>query len=265
MPSPFPGLDPYIELQDRWHSFHTSFIVACSDALNDRLPPGYYATVEERVLLDAGDPEDLSSRQILHRLGPDAAVVLESAAGLASVGPSSGAATLSPHVLPQEIVAIDQPTQKFLEIHGLPERKLITTIELLSPSNKKSGDDRSAFLAKRVDLLRHGVNVVDLDLLLAGKRLPLRVPLPTGDYHAFVTRAYVYKDCEVYSWSMRDPLPTIAIPLRTDEPDVLLPLQPAFNWVYDRSRYSQMLHYDEGKLSRLSATDREWALALLLK
>jgi hypothetical protein len=64
---------------------------------------------------------------------------------------------------------------------------------------------------------------------------------------------------------MRDPLPTIAIPLRTDEPDVLLPLQPTFNWVYDRSRYSQMLHYDEGKLSRLSATDREWALAMLSK
>jgi hypothetical protein len=263
MPSPFPGLDPFIEAQDRWHSFHTAFIAASAESLNDRLPGNYYATVEERVLLDASDPHDPSLRKIFHRLGPDAAIQQSESRHPAVADPDGEVATLSPRTIPQSIVTLDQPTQKLVEIRGQPNHELVTTIELLSPSNKRAGDDRTAYLAKRVDLLRHGVNIVDLDLLLNGQRLPLLEPLPDGDFHAFVTRALQHHDCLVYSWSVRDVLPTISIPLKDDERDVTLNLQSVFQRVYDRNRYPLQIRYDQPIPSALSEQDRQWVAALI--
>ena len=265
MPSPFPGLDPFIEVQDRWHSFHAAFIVACSNVLNRHLPPGFYATIEERVMVDATDRNDLSQRRILHRFGPDAAVVRKESFG-GSTQRESSVATMTPRTLPQEVITFDQPTQKLVEIRGLPTRQLITTIELLSPSNKQSGQDRAAYLAKRADLLHNSVNLVDLDLLREGQRLPLLADLPGGDYHAFVTRHEFYSQCEVYSWTVREPLPTIAVPLKTEQLDVPLALQAAFDEVYENGRYSEMLMYEDASLlAKMPPTDREWAAALLPK
>src|SRR5688500_6637623 len=45
MPSPFPGMDPYIESWI-WGSFHTNVIVAICDQLNPRLPKRYIASTE---------------------------------------------------------------------------------------------------------------------------------------------------------------------------------------------------------------------------
>jgi hypothetical protein len=274
MPSPFPGFDPFIEAQDRWHSFHTAFIAVCCESLNERLPENYYATVEERVLLDASDPQEPEARKIFHRVGPDAAIQRSSTefddAGSASAESTHSIntgqaeiATLAPRTLPQSVVTLDQPTQKLIEVRGLPNHELVTTIELLSPSNKRAGDDRTAYLAKRVDLLRHGVNTVDIDVLLNGQRLPLLVPLPTGDFHAFVTRAVSNRDCLVYSWSVRDTLPTILIPLKENAAEVSLNLQAIFTRVYDRNRYPIQLRYDRPIPSALSQADREWVAALL--
>src|SRR5687767_11093923 len=65
MPSPFPGMDPYIESWI-WGSFHTNLIVAICDQLNPRLPKRYIAATElyvwrfdnsevERLLLGGPD------------------------------------------------------------------------------------------------------------------------------------------------------------------------------------------------------------------
>lgn len=52
MPSPFPGMDPYLEGPTYWSGFHTRFIVAIGDAIAEQLPPGYYAEVELHVWLE---------------------------------------------------------------------------------------------------------------------------------------------------------------------------------------------------------------------
>ena len=261
MPSPFPGMDPYIESQQRFHTFHTAFIAACAEAINDHLQPPYFAAVDERVLVDV---DDSGGRPVAHRLGPDVAVVAEGeAAGFPPTAePRGGTATITPVMLPQAVVTLDQPTQKLIEIRGLPEQRLVTTVELLSPSNKKSGPDRDAFLLKRADLLRHGVNVVDLDLLLTGRRVPLLAPLPAGDYFALVTREQAADRCEVYGWSIRDRLPTVLIPLGPDAADVPLDLAAAFARVYRRYHYDRMLYYRGPVAGPLSDADRAWAAEL---
>lgn len=264
MPSPFPGVDPFIEAQDRWHSFHTAYIAVCAELLNEHLPSDYYATVEERVLLEEADPRFADEAGALHRFGPDASIQHSAFSKVQSAAEQGAVATAEPRVILQDVVSFDQPTQKFIEIRGMPARDLVTTVELLSPTNKGTGSDRTAYLAKRNDMLRHGVNTVDLDFLLAGQRLPLLAPIPAGDFHAFVTQAASATQCEVYSWTVREASPTIRIPLK-EKRKVALDLQAAFVRVWDRHRYSMQITYEQPIPSQLAKPDREWVAQLLPK
>lgn len=51
MPSPFPGMDPYLESPKHWSDFHYRFIAHWCEILNEHLPRRYAARVEERVRL----------------------------------------------------------------------------------------------------------------------------------------------------------------------------------------------------------------------
>ncbi len=109
--------------------------------------------------------------------------------------------------------------ERWIEIIHRPERSLVAVLELLSPANKEE-PGRSDYLAKRNALLRHPVHLVELDLLIGGQRLPLEQNLPPGDYYALVSRGNRRPECQVYHWTMRQPLPAIPIPLLPSDPDV---------------------------------------------
>ncbi len=51
MPSPFPGMDPYLEAH--WRDVHSRPIIYSCDQLQSRLPSDLRARVEERVLIDS--------------------------------------------------------------------------------------------------------------------------------------------------------------------------------------------------------------------
>lgn len=53
MPSPFPGMDPYIEASGRWAGFHRAFVAECARQLNQILPRDYVARLEVRPQTDA--------------------------------------------------------------------------------------------------------------------------------------------------------------------------------------------------------------------
>src|SRR5438094_891369 len=65
MPSPFPGMDPYLEDPAVFPDLHDSLITYARDALNAQLPPPYYAGSAARVWVD------LSHRHV----GPDVGVL----------------------------------------------------------------------------------------------------------------------------------------------------------------------------------------------
>ena len=255
MPGPFPGMDPYIEAQNRWPDFHHGLITHCQAALNSRLPDDYVATINERVqTIELADPEP---RVAL----PDVSVVRDSTSPRGTSPSGSGGAavaTLEPTTLPQSVQWLDEPTQGYIEIFHLPDYRLVTGIKVLSPSNKVN-PGRVAYLAKRRDLLHHGVNLVEIDLLLAGERLDLLAPLPAGDYYAFVTRWGSHDRCAVYAWSVRRPLPTILVPLRPPDADVPLDLAAVCATTYQLGRYARLLRYGQPIDLPLSSADAAWA------
>ena len=55
MPSPFPGMDPYLE-GSPWMSFHSQLCAEIARQLTPKLRPRYLARLTERFVTDA--PED---------------------------------------------------------------------------------------------------------------------------------------------------------------------------------------------------------------
>lgn len=254
MPSPFPGMDPYLESQSAWPDFHARFITYCADELGGALPGHYVAQIDERIRLI--DLEEGTSRTIR----PDVAILRgerwDQMAGAVPVG----VAMLGPVAV---TLARDDPEgvrETAIEILRLPDRELVTVIEVLSPSNKFT-PGREEYLAKRWTLLDGPTHLVEIDLLLRGDRLPMRGPVPPGDYLALVSRSERRPIADAYAWSIRRPLPTIPIPLHAPDPDVPLDLAAVFATAYDRGRYDRLLDYRAPLPAPLADADRAWAEA----
>lgn len=249
MPSPFPGMDPFLEGPD-WLDFHNTFCVGLRAALTPRLLPRYVVRVEEGLLLetDEGDARYVAD------------VAVEEAGDRPLASSSDGGVTLQPVVLTMR--RFEPMRAVYLEVLDRHSRRVITVIEVLSPWNKASGGYEE-YLLKRDDLLDGGVNLVEIDLLRGGRRLPTVERLPQGDYFAFISRGEEPRKAEVYSWSLRDPLPILPVPLKPADGFVTVPLQPVLDRVYDEAGYAYSLPYDRPLKRPLDDEGAEWASTLL--
>jgi hypothetical protein len=155
------------------------------------------------------------------------------------------------------LTILDGPRETYIEILHQPDRSLVTALELLSPANKEQ-PGRTEYLAKRMALLYQKVHLVELDLLLGGRPLPMEQPLPTADYYYFLSRSEQRPDCQVYRWTLRERLPTLPVPLRAPDPDVFINLAAVFSTAYDRGRFSHRINYDSGGTGPLKDADKEW-------
>jgi hypothetical protein len=258
MPSPFPGMDPYLEDPSVWMDFHERFITYCSDALNDRLPDAYETRIEERVNLVALEDERMRSFRA------DVAIsdIAEGQPGRPT-GPYEGTTATLLAVEPVTIPLVYYEEEHESRIHILDRRnhRLVTVIELLSPTNKR-GDGYFQYVLKRNALLQTRVHLVEIDLLVAGDRLPFKEALPAGHYFAYVARGDRRPDCQVYAWSIRQALSKIMIPLAAPDPDLALDLAELFTTTYKRGRYDRSLPYSVAPLAPLAADDLQWAAAL---
>jgi hypothetical protein len=254
MASPFPGVDPYIEAQGRWEGFHGRFMAYGADALNEVLPEQYVADLGEHVHL-----VDLAVEEPTMVI-PDVLVARKNRRSVAGERrtKSAGATALLEPVkisLPQIKVEV---RDVWIEIRRLPRWTPVTTIEVLSPTNK-TGVGFAEYLRKRRATIRQKVHLVELDLLLKGERLPMDRPLPPGDFYALVSRSEERPESNVYTWTIRDPLPSIPIPLRRPDSDVLLDLGAVFATVYERGRYAGSIDYAISPSTVKKPADRAWA------
>ncbi len=248
MPSPFPGFDPYLEDPAFWSDFHATFINYWREAIADALPPNYEAGLGERVYLMECEPDD---RKLVF---PDVAVTQTEEP--ASPQATRAVATLEPVTIPLTI--LEGPKQTYIEILHRPDRKLVTTLELLSPANKNQ-PGYNEYVAKRNALLFQHVHLVELDLLRGGNRLPLRKPLPPGDGYYLLSRAEQQPNCQVYCWPMRHPLPTLPVPLRSPDPDLQIDLGQVFAMAYDRGRFRRRIDYSGPLPNHLRPDEIPWA------
>lgn len=252
MPSPFPGMNPYLEQEDVWSDFHNRFIPAAADELGFQVQPAYIVKIDQNVFVEEPDEEP-------HVLGRPDVFVAEDGGQRAAPGAVALAKPSRARILPAPLAEKDV----FIEIRDAKDRKLITAIELLSPSNKEHGATREQYLSKRNTYLRSGVHLVEIDLLRGGPRMPL-APRPGGDYCIVVSRVEDRPEADVWSVGLREPLPRIPIPLRAGDADAHLDLQGLLHRVYDAAGYEHYM-YRSDPMPALVPSDREWTKDVLTR
>lgn len=257
MPSPFPGMDPYLEDPAGWSGIHLGLIVAVQAELNRVLPQGYVARIDEYVWVrDTEDPEES------FRVRPDVFLPesRRSNRGSTAVAPRATAPTVR-----GSLPTHKKQKNRIVEIVTARGRSILTVIEILSPSNKDPGEHRDLYIQKRRGYLA-SVNLVEIDLLRSGNRLPMGRPTPpTTDYYIFSCRRDEYPATEVWAVNVADELPIIPVPVTTEVPPVDLDLRAALDRVYDEGRYGEEIDYTVPPIPPLRSTDAAWAAELLKK
>jgi Protein of unknown function (DUF4058) len=266
MPSPFPGMDPYLESPDWFPDLHDNLILHMKGALQRSLPPSYYAQSGYRFWLERSQ----------RHADPDVEVVRsaekprrKSRGRVAVAEPHTG----GPLVITVDTVVHGPFKQSFLEIRRRrgKEVRLVTAIEILSPSNKKVGhESRAKYIEEQREVLASDAHLVEIDLLRGGTHTAAvprdLVEAKAGpfDYLVSIHRFDRPQEYSVYPISMNQRLPQIAIPLLPGDPDVALDFQVVFDRGYDDGPYGREIEYGKDRIvPRLNPEQAAWATGLL--
>lgn len=264
MPSPFPGMDPYLEVPARWGGVHLPLCAAIQAHLNRTLPAEMRAEIDLYVWVqnvpekeDEGGPPPRPGRRV--KVKPDAFVPESHAAG------NGVAVTARPTTAPTtrgRLPAGRKRTARRVIVTDAG-RRVVTAIEVLSPSNKRPGEDRDAYLRKRREYLAK-VDLVEIDLLRGGERMPTGDPPPPPcDYLMLTCRADRFPEVETWAVTVRDPLPVLPVPIGRDHPPCPLDLRACLDRVYDETRAAVGIDYAAPPPYPLRAADAEWAAGWL--
>ena len=248
MPSPFPGMNPYLEQERVWNDFHESFMPAARDAIAAQVRPHFIAKINEHLFIHELPEEP---RRFVGR--SDVSVTQPPFAPGSDAAPTASVKAPAKVRLP----AVDTERLSFIEIRDRDGWQLVTVIELLSPANKYSGPDREQYLAKRRELLASAVHFVEIDLLRGGPRMPMQ-DLPECDYCVLVSRVETRLDAWLWPIRLRESLPVVPIPLRAPHADAQLDLQQLLHRIYDAAGYEDYIYRGQPH-PQLNAEDAEWA------
>lgn len=264
MPSPFPGMDPFLEHPDFFPGLHSSMIYCSCEAMQARLPEPYFAVLNERLWVETTE----------RPIEPDVDVLRGSEESHPDA--RSGGAVVAMRTRSTPVVVTiphDESRETFVEIRTKTDRgeRIVTTIELLSWTNKTPGEHgRDLYVKKQQELFNAPIHLVEIDLLRGGEhttlapRRKLRKRVGRFDYHVSVHRFDKWVDCFVYATRLEEPLPEIAVPLLPGDGDVPLDLQVVFDRCYDAGPYRRRVRYDPSQIvPPLPAEQLEWVMQKL--
>ena len=266
--SPFPGMDPYLESQ--WGDVHVKLLAFLGETLQASLPADLLARSEAQLLVEEDDGEDRTIR-------PDVTVVQwrpetdKAKTGL-SDGDGGTAVAVEPpatRIEPVTVRLFDMPRlDRWLQVLDRTNgHRVVTVVQVLSPWNKFPGRGNDKYRQKILSFIQAGVNVVEIDLLrLQRDELPVPetyVPASRREaYYTSVSKIDGEADWAVYPMSLRKPLPPIPVPLRAQDEDVWIELQPLIDRTYAAGGYVAT-DYAKSPKPPLAEADAAWADTLL--
>jgi Protein of unknown function (DUF4058) len=250
MPSPFPGMDPWLENPAIFPDLHLHFIARLGDTINERLPAPYYAAVANRVWVDLS----------LRHIEPDVDVLYPFSAPRKNSPRRKGRSAIEVAEVPLVIdapglIENDDMEEPFLEIFAKPGNEQLVT---------------ELYLKKQEEILNSKANLVEIDLLRGGvpttlvPRSLVEVRHGPFDYHVCIHRMDQKGKYYVHPWDLKSRLPVIQIPLVPGDPMITVDLQPILDETYDKGNYARRVHYQTEKpRPRLTREQKEWAEKIL--
>jgi hypothetical protein len=239
----FPGMDPYLEDPAIWRGFHHRLADEIADRLNPEIGPKYYADVDVHTTFE--EVHVGKAKPII----PDVAIVAQPYSGMGRSAAPVAVAEPTEVIAPvRRVVHISPVTLRAVHIYITETNELITSIELLSPYNKR-GEGLAEYRRKRSTLLASNVHLVEIDLLRGGQRVGSETqgePFDEADYILLVHRGFesnpgVWSD--IWPVPLNRPLPILPIPLDPPDDDVLLDLNAVVRTLYERAAYSRRIDY----------------------
>jgi hypothetical protein len=231
MPSPFPGMDPFLEDPGLWPDVHNTLIVLMREKLLQQMKDNYYVIIRDRIYTFENDDPAL------------------------------------PIIDPKFCVGdtlLDEIHEPFLEVIDRADRSVVTVLEVVSPSNKVPGSrGRESYWKNRAEVLHSSCHWLEIDFLRSGTPWLPRQMTAQGDYFVYLSRIEHRRNS--YLWPIRLPesLPVVAVPLKDGDADVPLDLQFALTTAYDRAGYDRMVDYRKSPTIALSEKYDAWADQLL--
>jgi hypothetical protein len=246
----------YCQAESDWESFHGAFVTLLAMAVSKVLPPAYAVRPEQGLQIREYHPD--TGQLILGRPKPDASI-FDALSRPMAITPF--AFDPSPQLVMELEESLPQDPESYLraihiyEVDTSKARRLgkpVCHIEILSPTNKPPNSGYWAYIAKREQLLRGGVNLVEVDFLHESpsplQNLPIypdQVPYASPYYIAISVPAPSLKEGEmaVYNLGIDEAIPVIHVPLR---PPDFIPVD--FGGVYTQTYealYSKMVDYAE--------------------
>ncbi len=221
MPSPFPGMDPYLEDEKLWPGFQHQLVSCLYQILLPGLIDRYRARVGQR---------HYATEQALFTS-----------------------------------VVREEHIEEFIEIRQRSDGRLVTLVDVVSPTNKTTACGRQAYLKKRNDSKAAGTSLVEIDLVLQGQPMLdySRDGLPDWDYAVTVTRSTQPERYEIYTATLQKRLPRFRLPLAADDRDTVLDMHAAFTRCYDQGNFAAKIDYQRDPVTKLSEEDRKWVSELL--
>jgi hypothetical protein len=221
MPSPFPGMDPFLEDEKIWPPFQHHLVACLYQTLLPGLVDRYRARVGQRRY---------TTEQALFT----------------------------------SIVREDHE-EEFIEVRQRNDNRLVTLVDVVSPTNKTTAAGRQAYLVKRKDAKNAGASLVEIDLVMQGQPMLdySREGLPEWDHAVTVTRASQPERYEIYTATVQKKLPKFRLPLAADDRDTVLDLQATFARCFDQGNFAAQVNYQRDPPTRIADDDRRWLDQLL--
>lgn len=256
MPSPFPGMNPYLEDSAYWSSVHHWLITEIARLLNQQLAPKYVVAVEVRIYETSGEKSTVIGI-------PDHIIAKSAETSIKSPESNLAVAIPSTQPLTIELSLTETIKQGYLEVRRVGTGEVITAIEILSPINKNAGEGRIKYEKKRQHILSSDTNFVEIDLLRQGNSMVNLNQSVGGDYRILVSPSNQRPQAYLYTFNIQDVIPAFALPLRPEDAEIILDLQSILHQIYDQGRYDLMIDYRQKIIPALSKPDAIWAESIL--
>lgn len=258
MPTPFPGMDPYLERPGIWKQVHTGLIIDIQKFLTGLLRPKYQVAIEQRTYVSLLGTSNLAGEPDVLVVGtPGKRPNGVSTPRLRTVTtPGALAVAEAPAIYVVDLPMPEEITERWLEVRDVVTGDAITVIEILSPSNKL--EDRQRYERKRRKILGSMTHLIEIDLLRIGKPMTMRGEIPASHYRILVSRSEQRPQAEVLLFTVRTPIPAVRVPLQRGDNEPPLPLNQILHSLYEQAGYDLFINYSEAPVPPFEGEDAQW-------